>query len=98
MVIELKTGKFKPEYTGKLNFYISAVDGILKGKDDNPTIGLLICKEKNKTVVEYVLRDISKPMGVSEYKLTKHLPEKYKSSLPSIEEIEKELTGNFEDE
>ena len=98
VVIELKTGKFKPEYTGKLNFYISAVDEILKGKDDNPTIGLLICKEKNRTVVEYALKDISKPMGVSEYKLTKHLPEKYKSSLPSIEEIEKELTGNFEDE
>ncbi len=91
VVIELKTGKFKPEYTGKLNFYISAVDDLLKGKDDNPTIGLLICKEKKKTIVEYALRDISKPMGISEYQLTKFLPDKYKSTLPSIEEIEREI-------
>ena len=91
VVIELKTGKFKPEYTGKLNFYISAVDDLLKGKDDNPTIGLLICKEKKKTIVEYALRDISKPMGISEYQLTKLLPDEYKSTLPSIEEIEREI-------
>ena len=88
VVIELKTGKFKPEYAGKLNFYISAVDNILKSEKDNPTIGLIICKEKKRTVVEYALNDIEKPMGVSEYKLTKLLPEKYKLSLPSIEEIE----------
>jgi len=91
VVIELKTGKFKPEYTGKLNFYISAVDDLLKGKNDNPTIGLLICKEKKKTIVEYALRDISKPMGISEYQLTKLLPDEYKSTLPAIEEIEREL-------
>lgn len=88
VVIELKTGKFKPEYAGKLNFYISAVDNILKTEKDNSTIGLIICKEKKRTVVEYALNDITKPMGVSEYKLTKLLPEKYKLSLPSIEEIE----------
>ncbi len=91
VVIELKTGKFKPEYTGKLNFYISAVDDLLKGKDDNPTIGLLICKEKKKTIVEYALRDISKPMGISEYQFTKLLPDEYKSTLPTIEEIEREI-------
>ncbi|WP_459893161.1 PDDEXK nuclease domain-containing protein [Desulfothermus okinawensis] len=91
VVIELKTGKFKPEYAGKLNFYLSAVDSILKGKDDNPTIGILICKEKSKTIVEYALRDISKPIGVSEYKLTKHLPDEYKNALPTIEQIEKEI-------
>ncbi len=88
IVIELKTGKFKPEYAGKLNFYVSAVDDILKTEKDNPTIGLLICKEKKKTIVEYALKDISKPMGISEYTLTKLLPDKYKASLPSIEEIE----------
>jgi predicted nuclease of restriction endonuclease-like (RecB) superfamily len=91
IVVELKTDKFKPEYTGKLNFYVSAVDSILKTDLDNPTIGLLICKTKNNTVVEYALRDISKPIGVSEYKITKELPEEFKSSLPSIEQIEAEL-------
>ncbi len=91
VVVELKTGKFKPEYAGKLNFYISAVDSLLKSERDNPTIGILICKSKNETVVEYALRDISKPIGVSEYKITKKLPENFRSTLPSIEEIEKEL-------
>jgi len=91
VVVELKTGKFKPEYAGQLNFYISAVDSLLKSKKDNPTIGILICKSKNKTVVEYALRDISKPIGVSEYKITKELPNELKSSLPSVEEIEAKL-------
>lgn len=91
VVIELKTVKFKPEFAGKLNFYISAVDGILKTEQDNPTIGLLICKSKNDMVVEYTLRDVNKPIGVSEYMITQQLPDKLKSSLPSIEEIEAEL-------
>ena len=91
VVVELKTGKFKPEYAGKLNFYISAVDSLFKTEKDNPTIGILICKEKNKTIVEYSLRDISKPIGVSEYKITRELPEELKSSLPDIKEIEAEL-------
>ena len=91
VVIELKTTKFKPEYTGKLNFYISAVDSLLKTEKDNPTIGILICKEKNKTIVEYSLRDISKSIGVSEYKITRELPEELKSSLPDIKEIETSL-------
>ncbi len=91
VVIELKTGKFKPEYAGKLNFYISAIDSLLKSEKDNPTIGILICKSKNNTIVEYALKDISKPIGVSEYKITKELPKEFKSSLPSIEEIEREL-------
>ncbi len=93
VVIELKTVKFKPEFAGKLNFYISAVDGVLKTKQDNPTIGILICKSKNDTVVEYALRDVHKPIGVSEYTITKNLPDELKTSLPSIEEIEAEL-GN----
>jgi len=91
VVIELKTTKFKPEYTGKLNFYITAVDNILKDKNDNPTIGLLICKSKNNTVVEYALKNINSPMGISEYKLSKELPSKLKNALPSIKEIEEEL-------
>ncbi len=92
-VIELKAVKFKPEFAGKLGFYISAVDGILKTERDNPTIGLLICKSKNDVVVEYTLRDIHKPIGVSEYMITQNLPDELKSSLPSIEEIEAELGG-----
>jgi len=91
VVIELKAVKFKPEFAGKLNFYVSAVDGILKTEQDNPTIGILICKSKNDTVVEYTLKDIHKPIGVSEYVITKNLPPDLKSSLPSIEEIEAEL-------
>ncbi len=91
VVVELKAVKFKPEFAGKLNFYISAVDGALKTAEDNPTIGILICKSKNDTVVEYALKDIHKPIGVSEYIITQNLPDELKSSLPSIEEIEAEL-------
>ena len=91
VVVELKTVKFQPEFAGKLNFYISAVDGLLKTAQDNPTIGILICKSKNNTVVEYALRDVNKPIGVSEYAITRNLPDALKSSLPSIEEIEAEL-------
>jgi predicted nuclease of restriction endonuclease-like (RecB) superfamily len=91
VVIELKTVKFKPEFTGKLNFYISAVDDILRTPKDHPSIGILICKSKNNTMVEYALKDINKPIGVSEYKISKNLPDKFKSSLPTIEEIEAEL-------
>jgi len=98
IVIELKSVKFKPEFTGKLNFYVSAVDGILKTEQDNPTIGILICKSKNETVVEYALKDLHKPIGVSEYVITKNIPDKFKSDLPSIEEIEAELEGNVNDE
>ena len=94
VVIELKSVKFKPEFAGKLNFYVSAVDGILKSEQDNPTIGILICRSKNETVVEYALKDIHKPIGVSEYIITKNLPDELKSSLPSIEDIEAELGNN----
>ena len=91
VVVELKVTSFKPEHAGKLSFYTSAIDGELKGIDDNPTVGILICKSKNNTVVEYALKDINKPLGVSEYQLTEILPNEYKSSLPSIEEIEDKL-------
>ena len=91
VVIELKTGEFKPEYAGQLNFYLSAVDGILKKENDNPSIGLLLCKSKNDLVAEYALKDMSKPIGVSEYKITSSLPEDLVKQLPSIEDIQKRI-------
>ena len=91
VVIELKTGDFKPEYAGQLNFYLSAVDGILKKEQDNPSIGLLLCKSKNNVVAEYSLKDISKPIGVSEYKITSSLPDNLEKQLPSVEDIQKRI-------
>lgn len=91
VVIELKTGEFRPEYAGKLNFYLSVTDDLLKHPTDNDSIGILICKERNKVVAEYALRGIDKPIGITEYELTQAIPEKLKGSLPTIEEIEKEL-------
>ncbi len=96
IVIELKAGKFKPEFAGKLNFYLSAVDSQLKRQGDNPSIGILLCKKKDKIEVEYSLRDINKPMGITEYKLTDSIPENIKTKLPSIEELEYELTKRTE--
>ena len=97
VVVELKTTDFKPEYTGKLNFYITVVDEQIKTKFDNPTIGILICKSKSDTIVEYALRNVNTPIGISEYQLTEILPKEYQSSLPTIEQIEAELKG-FENE
>ncbi len=91
VVVELKTSDFEPEHAGKLNFYLKAVDAQLRGPEDKPTVGLLICKSKDKLVVEYALSDIRKPIGVSEYRLTRTLPKKIQSSLPAISEIEREL-------
>ncbi|MFZ4503385.1 MAG: PDDEXK nuclease domain-containing protein [Methylovulum sp.] len=92
VVIELKAGEFKPEYIGKLNFYLSAVDDQLRTTDDQPTIGLILCKDKDKLDVEYALRDINKPMGVSSF-ITKDIPLSVQSQLPTVQEIESELTG-----
>ena len=91
VVIELKNTKFIPEYAGKINFYLSAVDSLLKNEDDKPTIGLLLCRDKNNIEAEFALRDINKPIGISEFQLTEILPDDLKSSLPTIEEIENEL-------
>lgn len=91
VVVELKNRKFIPEYAGKLNFYLSAVDSLLKGEDDQPTIGLLLCRDKNNIEVEFALRDMNKPMGVSEYTLVETLPDNLKGALPSVEEIENDL-------
>ena len=91
VAVDLKIGVFKPEYAGKLNFYLSAVDGILKKEQDNPSIGLLLCKSKNNVVAEYSLKDISKPIGVSEYQITSSLPDSLEKQLPSIEDIQKRI-------
>ena len=93
VVIELKNTKFIPEYAGKLNFYLSAVDTLLKKEDDKSTIGILLCRDKNNIEAEFALRDIHKPMGVSEFDLTNILPEELKCSLPTIEEIEQCVTS-----
>ncbi|AWG22004.1 hypothetical protein FFWV33_10995 [Flavobacterium faecale] len=91
IVLELKSGKFKPEYAGKLNFYLSAIDSQLKHPQDNPSIGLILCKHKDKIEAEYSIRDIQKPIGISEYQLTQALPKNYQSKLPTVEQIELEL-------
>jgi predicted nuclease of restriction endonuclease-like (RecB) superfamily len=94
VVIELKAGKFKPEHLGQLGFYLAAVDAQLKHLQDGPTIGLLLCKSKNKVVAEYALRDNSRPIGVAEYQLVESLPAELQTNLPSIEQIERELAGD----
>lgn len=100
IVIELKNTKFKPEYTGKLNFYLSAVDSLIKEESENPTIGILLCKDKNNIEAEFALRDINKPIGISEIQFVEKLPDNLKSALPTIEEIENELKnfGNKQNE
>ena len=90
VVIELNAGAFKPEYVGKLNFYLSAVDDLLRTEGDQPTIGLILCKDKDHLDVEYALRDVHKPMGVSSF-ITKDIPLDVQSQLPSVQEIENEL-------
>ncbi|WP_027389478.1 PDDEXK nuclease domain-containing protein [Chrysiogenes arsenatis] len=96
VVIELKAGKFKPEHLGQLGFYMTAVDRQIKAEQDSATIGLLLCKSKDKVVAEYALGDKSQPMGIAEYKLQQALPEILETNLPSIEQIERELQGEEE--
>lgn len=91
VVVELKATKFKPEHTGQLNFYLNLVDDFVKMPEDKPTIGLLLCKSRNKFEAEYALKGIDKPIGISEYELTKAIPDNLKSNLPSIQELEAEL-------
>ena len=91
VVIELKIGAFRPEDAGKMNFYLSAVDDLLRHPDDQPSIGLILCRERNRVVAEYALRGVEQPIGVSEYRLTERLPEQLRGSLPSAEELEREL-------
>jgi predicted nuclease of restriction endonuclease-like (RecB) superfamily len=91
VVVELKATPFKPDYAGQLNFYLSAIDADVKAPQDNPTIGLLLCHEQNRTVAEYALRGMDKPMGIAEYKLVRDIPESLATNLPTIEQIEAEL-------
>jgi predicted nuclease of restriction endonuclease-like (RecB) superfamily len=95
VVIELKARQFKPADAGQLNFYLTAVDEKIKQVDDNPTIGILLCKSRNRVIAEYALRNVSSPIGISEYQLTRMMPKDLKTSLPTIEEIEQELSADL---
>ena len=97
IAIELKIGKFKPEYAGKMNFYLSALNDKVKLEDENPSIGIIICKDKKRTTVEYALKDSNQPIGVATYKLTETLPKEYKNLLPTSEDISKRLGNLLED-
>jgi predicted nuclease of restriction endonuclease-like (RecB) superfamily len=92
VVVELKIGAFQPEYAGKMSFYLSAVDEQLRGEEHQPSIGLILCKERNRVVVEYALRGMSQPIGVAEYRVTEELPQRLRGKLPTVEELEKELS------
>jgi hypothetical protein len=96
MVVELKAAAFDPKDIGQINFYLSAVNDLLRHPDDKPSIGMIFCKTKNSLVVEYALKDFHKPIGVSEYEVTlaDALPQELKGTLPTIEEIEAEFLGN----
>lgn len=96
VVIELKNTEFKPEYAGKLNFYLSAIDDMLKHETDHPSIGIMLCKTKDKLTAEYALKDINKPIGVSEYKLSDFVPAELIDTLPSAEDIEKRVRLEFD--
>ena len=91
VAIDLKVEEFKPEFAGKMNFYLSAIDDRLRHPDDQSSIGIILCKARDKVTVEYALRDTRKPIGVSKYRLTSALPKELKSSLPTIEQLEEEL-------
>lgn len=91
VVFELKVGEFKAEYAGKLNFYVNTIDGQIKGKDDQPTIGVLLCKTPNHTVIRFTLKGITTPMGVADYKLAQTLPGKLKNQMPTVQELERAL-------
>jgi predicted nuclease of restriction endonuclease-like (RecB) superfamily len=97
VVVELKAVKFTPSFVGQLNFYLSAVDSQMKHPNDNPSIGILLCKSQKGISVEYALRDVNKPIGVAEYRLTESLPEQFKTALPSIEELEFELSKHIDE-
>jgi hypothetical protein len=96
VVIEIKNTEFKPEYTGKLNFFLTAINEKLKHEADNPSIGIILCKTKDKLIAEYALKDINKPIGVSEYKLSEYLPTELADTLPSAEDIEKRVKLQFD--
>jgi hypothetical protein len=88
-VIELKTGRFKPDWAGKLNFYLSAVDDLLRSGQDGPTVGLLLCESHRSPIVEYTLRNIDKPIGVSSYRVTRELPTPIREEVPTVEDLQR---------
>jgi predicted nuclease of restriction endonuclease-like (RecB) superfamily len=91
IVVELKNSEFRPEYAGKVNFYCTAVDDMMRSEGDNPTIGMILCRTQDRVVAEYTLRRIDAPIGISEYQLTRALPDNLQSNLPTVEEIEERL-------
>jgi hypothetical protein len=91
VALELKVGEFQPEYVGKMQFYLAALDDTVKLKDENPAIGIILCKEKNRTIVEYALRETNKPIGVAAYKIVTRLPKELRGQLPSPQQIGKLL-------
>jgi YhcG PDDEXK nuclease domain len=91
VVIELKTTDFKPEYSGQINFYVNVIDDKLRRPHDNPTIGIILCRSKKKSIVEYSLQGMSQPISVSTYRTTATLPEEYKEKLPSIEDLQSQI-------
>jgi hypothetical protein len=93
MVIDIKMGEFEPEFAGKMNYYLSAVDQLLKTEQDNPSIGIILCKSKEGLEVEYALQDLNKPMGISEFTFNE-LPQNIKSNMPTVQEFENELNKN----
>ena len=92
VVVDLKKGDFEPEFVGKMNFYLSAIDDLLKTDEDKPSIGIILCKSKDSIDVEYSLRDIKKPLGISEFTFNE-LPNKLKANMPTVSELESELFG-----
>lgn len=96
VAIELKTGPFKPEYAGKLNFYLTALDEQVKMPEDQPSIGIILCRDRNNLVAEYALRDIGKPIGIARYALSSILPEELKANLPTVEEVEAQLGTDWQ--
>ena len=97
VVIDLKMGRFQPEFAGKMNFYLAAVDDLLRHPDDAPSIGIILCKTKNRVIAEYTLRDMSKPIGVAEHQRHERLPDGLQGSLPTAQELEEELSALEED-
>lgn len=95
VAIDLKMGKFIPEQAGKMNFYLSALDDLIKSENDNPSIGLILCKDENRLIAEYSLKDMTKPIGVSEYKVFENLPEEFKNTLPDINDIKSRVLDDF---
>jgi predicted nuclease of restriction endonuclease-like (RecB) superfamily len=98
VIIDLKSGRFRPEYAGKMNFYLAVADDLLRHRDDQPTIGLILCRDKKSLTVEYALRNTAAPIGVSEYLLTESLPDELKTSLPTVEQLEAELADVEEED